>query len=338
MRRAEGAGGVGGFVVGAAEHRAIGVAPAGGCTYVGEAVKCGTGVRHGGRSGDVFVEAVEEAVEDLGPADLSFGGGVLALFAQRRSELDGGDEEGAGLADGLEVAVHLDRAGAVAVAEHAAMHLTAEFAHLVALVAVGQLAGLAVEGFDLLGDGEVLVGDRLVRDARVDHRHGERLVAEQRGDGVEAHAPVDRLGGQGVAELVGGDVPDPGFVAELARGGGDPQRGDGAVVTRAPRSGPRVVGVQRRACWAGGHDHDEATPAHPWSARPYIEPGSPWENPFIESFNGRVRDELLNGEEFGSFLEAWRVEYNTYRPPSSLGGLTPAEYPNAWATNQPALP
>lgn len=64
----------------------------------------------------------------------------------------------------------------------------------------------------------------------------------------------------------------------------------------------------------------------------YIEPGSPWENPFIESFNGRLRDELLNIEEFGSLTEAkiiiedWRIEYNTYRPHSSLGGLTPAEY------------
>ena len=57
-----------------------------------------------------------------------------------------------------------------------------------------------------------------------------------------------------------------------------------------------------------------------------------WENPFVESFNGRVRDELLNIEEFTSLLEAqllieaWRVEYNTYRPHSSLGGLTPAEF------------
>ena len=64
----------------------------------------------------------------------------------------------------------------------------------------------------------------------------------------------------------------------------------------------------------------------------YIEPGSPWENPFVESFNGRLRDELLNIEEFGSIAEArviiedWRVEYNTYRPHSALGGLTPAEY------------
>src|SRR5487761_1213317 len=68
----------------------------------------------------------------------------------------------------------------------------------------------------------------------------------------------------------------------------------------------------------------------------YIEPGFPWENPFVESFNGRVRDELLNVEVFGSLVEAqvvveaWRVEYNTYRPHSSLGGLTPAEYHRQW--------
>jgi putative transposase len=76
----------------------------------------------------------------------------------------------------------------------------------------------------------------------------------------------------------------------------------------------------------------------------YIEPGSPWENPYVESFNGRVRDELLNVEEFGSLteaqvlVEAWRVEYNTYRPHSALGGLTPAEYAQQWTTQQtPAL-
>ena len=76
----------------------------------------------------------------------------------------------------------------------------------------------------------------------------------------------------------------------------------------------------------------------------YIEPGSPWENPFIESFNGRVRDELLNVEEFTSLLdaqiviEAWRVEYNTYRPHSALEDLTPAEYAARWtSTPQPAL-
>jgi putative transposase len=72
----------------------------------------------------------------------------------------------------------------------------------------------------------------------------------------------------------------------------------------------------------------------------YIEPGSPWQNPYVESFNGRVRDELLNIEEFGSLVEArvvveaWRIEYNTYRPHSSLGGLTPAEFATRWESGQ----
>jgi transposase InsO family protein len=57
----------------------------------------------------------------------------------------------------------------------------------------------------------------------------------------------------------------------------------------------------------------------------YIEPGSPWENGYCESFNGKLRDELLNGEIFYSLKEAqiviekWRKHYNTVRPHSSLG-------------------
>jgi putative transposase len=68
------------------------------------------------------------------------------------------------------------------------------------------------------------------------------------------------------------------------------------------------------------------------TATSYIKPGSPWENAYVESFNGRVRDELLNIEELPSLtvaqivVEAWRIEYNTYRPHSTLGGLTPAQY------------
>jgi len=73
----------------------------------------------------------------------------------------------------------------------------------------------------------------------------------------------------------------------------------------------------------------------------YIEPGSPWENPWIESFNGRIRDELLNITEFGSLTEArvviedWRNEYNTWRPHSSLDGLTPNEYAAQWTPETP---
>ncbi len=62
----------------------------------------------------------------------------------------------------------------------------------------------------------------------------------------------------------------------------------------------------------------------------YIEPGSPWENGFCESFNARMRDEFLNGELFGNMLEAeiltkrWVQYYNEIRPHSSLGGRPPA--------------
>ena len=75
----------------------------------------------------------------------------------------------------------------------------------------------------------------------------------------------------------------------------------------------------------------------------YIEPGSPWQNPYVESFGGRLRDELLAVEAFSSLLEAqvlvedWRIEYNTVRPHSALGYLTPTQYARAWTTNQPAL-
>jgi putative transposase len=62
----------------------------------------------------------------------------------------------------------------------------------------------------------------------------------------------------------------------------------------------------------------------------YIEPGSPWENGYCESFNSKLRDEFLNGEIFYSLKEVqvlaerWRVYYNTRRPHSSLGYKPPA--------------
>ena len=69
----------------------------------------------------------------------------------------------------------------------------------------------------------------------------------------------------------------------------------------------------------------------------YIEPGSPWENGYCESFNSKLRDEFLNGEIFYSLkelrvlVERWRVHYNTIRPHSSLGYRSPA--PEALLTN-----
>ena len=74
----------------------------------------------------------------------------------------------------------------------------------------------------------------------------------------------------------------------------------------------------------------------------YIEPGSPWENGYVESFNGKLRDELLNVEVFNTLLEAkvlieqWRVHYNTVRPHSSLGYRPPA--PEVVVAGVPIMP
>ena len=80
----------------------------------------------------------------------------------------------------------------------------------------------------------------------------------------------------------------------------------------------------------------------------YIEPGSPWENGYCESFNGKLRDECLNGEIFYSLKEAqiviegWRVQYNTVRPHSALDYRPPAPgacnpFPPPKPVSQPQL-
>ncbi len=69
----------------------------------------------------------------------------------------------------------------------------------------------------------------------------------------------------------------------------------------------------------------------------FIEPGAPWQNPFVESFHARVRDELLNVEQFACLAEAqvliddWREDYNTRRPHSALGMRTPEAFAAAHA-------
>jgi transposase InsO family protein len=76
----------------------------------------------------------------------------------------------------------------------------------------------------------------------------------------------------------------------------------------------------------------------------YIEPGAPWENGFAESFFSRLRDELLNVEEFMNIAEArWFArrrlhEHNHERPHSSLGYQTPSQFSAACAASAPAAP
>jgi putative transposase len=72
----------------------------------------------------------------------------------------------------------------------------------------------------------------------------------------------------------------------------------------------------------------------------FIRPGKPMENGYIESFNGRLRDECLNAELFSDLLdarrklEAWRQDYNEHRPHSSIGNLTPIEFANSVRTSE----
>ena len=75
----------------------------------------------------------------------------------------------------------------------------------------------------------------------------------------------------------------------------------------------------------------------------FIEPGSPWQNAYVESFNGKIRDELLAIEEFTTLLEAkimtedFRQHYNQQRPHSTLNYQTPEEFTLNWHHNNPGL-
>jgi putative transposase len=103
----------------------------------------------------------------------------------------------------------------------------------------------------------------------------------------------------------------------------------------------RAYPVRQRArvhCQSrAGLDHSR------WCPDAYITPGRPWENGYIESFNARLRDEFLNGEIFYTLqeakilIEAWRRQYNTIRPHSSLGYRPPAPEVLIWQAPPPAL-
>ena len=75
----------------------------------------------------------------------------------------------------------------------------------------------------------------------------------------------------------------------------------------------------------------------------FIDPGKPTQNAFIESFNGKLRDECLNENYFLNLMHAkeiienWRLEYNSERPRSSLGNQTPWEYSELWEQEQKIL-
>jgi transposase-like protein len=75
----------------------------------------------------------------------------------------------------------------------------------------------------------------------------------------------------------------------------------------------------------------------------FIDPGKPTQNPFVESFNGKLRDECLNENYFlnlvhaREIIETWRLDYNSERPHSSLGDLSPNEFTELWEKEQDLL-
>jgi putative transposase len=110
-----------------------------------------------------------------------------------------------------------------------------------------------------------------------------------------------------------------------------------AELNRGHRRSDRPIHPARRAAYIRSDNGPEfiAEAVRDWikavgAKTAYIEPGSLWENGYRESFNGRMRDELLNGEIFYSLREAqiiiekWRNHYNTKRPHSALGYRPPA--------------
>ncbi len=98
------------------------------------------------------------------------------------------------------------------------------------------------------------------------------------------------------------------------------ERGTGPELVRMDNGPEMTANALRDWCRLGG------------AGRSFIEPGSPWQNPFVESFGSRVRDEVLSVEAFDSLLEAqtviddWKNIYNHKRPHSSLGWKPPAVY------------
>jgi putative transposase len=98
------------------------------------------------------------------------------------------------------------------------------------------------------------------------------------------------------------------------------ERGRGPELVRMDNGPELTANALRDWCRFGG------------AGRSYIEPGSPWQNPFVESFGSRVRDEVLSVEAFDSVLEAqtvindWKNTYNHRRPHSSLGWKPPAAF------------
>ncbi len=114
---------------------------------------------------------------------------------------------------------------------------------------------------------------------------------------------------------------------------------DRLVLTRG--SSPRFIRCDNGPEFTANALRDWCRFSHAGSA--YIEPGSPWQNAYVESFGSRIRDELLAVEIFSCLAEAkimvedWRQDYNEHRPHSALGMQPPARFARGWRARQDTL-
>lgn len=136
---------------------------------------------------------------------------------------------------------------------------------------------------------------------------------------------VDEFTRESLSDLVGDSIDADATVACLDKVVGD--RGTHPSFIRCDNGPELTANALRDWCRFTG------------AGTSYIDPGSPWQNPWVESYASRMRDELLAIEQFDTLLEAqvlvadWRTEYNGYRPHSALGMRTPVEFARQWRTN-----
>jgi len=167
--------------------------------------------------------------------------------------------------------------------------------------------------------GESTVPAERLRAERPNHVWAFDFQFDQTADGraLKLLNIVDEFTRESLAMLVGRSIDADSVVATLERLLGE----RGAPELLRMDNGPEMTAHALRD-WCGRSG----------TGTVFIEPGSPWQNPFVESFHSRVRDELLDVEEFSCLAEArvvigdWQQDYNRRRPHSALGMKAPAVF------------
>jgi putative transposase len=175
-------------------------------------------------------------------------------------------------------------------------------------------------------------GGRRLRAAHPDHVWALDFQSDETADGRQIRILniVDEFTREALGCEVARSITAADTVATLGRL--TTVRGAAPAHIRCDNGPELIAGALRDWCRATG------------TATAYIEPGSPWQNPFVESFNGRARDEVLDVELFHTLAEArvvladWIVAYNTEHPHSALGMLPPARFAERWREENGAPP